>query len=40
MKRFVLLLLALCLFSTLLTWLQRWGESRLDRLGGRSVRHA
>lgn len=28
------------LFSTLLTWLQRWGESRLDRLGGRSVRHA
>ena len=28
------------LFSTALTALQRWGEKRLDRLGGRSARHA
>lgn len=28
------------LFSTVLTWLQRWGENRLDRLGGRSARNA
>jgi len=28
------------LFSTLLTWLQGYGERKLDSLGGRSARHA
>ena len=28
------------LFSTLLTWLQRWGEKRLNALGGKEARHA
>ena len=28
------------LFSTVLTWLQRWGEKRLSRLGTRRARHA